>query len=170
MFVGWRRLLRLPSYKVWNRLNSWAGSFRRIGVASAPHFVEIGDSRLPPGTFRRAQARTTPCSKAFLIPAQSWRFRTGRALFELGSYRPECQRHGGSKTRLWGLLEARRILNPMPAWRHFQSSSTSGALAMSQRWVEGTSTGSALPGRSLHFRTYARASVWSVAASFALSP
>jgi hypothetical protein len=160
LFVGWRRLLRRPSYKEWNRLNSWAGSFRRIGAASASHFVEIGDGRIPSGTFRRTQARTTPCSKAFSIPAQSWRFRTERAFLEVSSYRPECQRHGGSKTRVWGLLEARRILDPMPAWRHFQSRSTSGALVMSQRWVEGTSTGSALPGRSLDFRTHARASVW----------
>jgi hypothetical protein len=59
--------------------------------------------------------------------------RVERALLELDPYRPECQRHGGSKTRVWGLLEARRILNPMPAWRNSQSKSTSGALEISQK-------------------------------------
>jgi hypothetical protein len=74
------------------------------------------------------------------VPRQFWSCRmlvapdrVERVLLGSGSYRPECQRHGGSKTRGWGLLEARRILNPMPAWRNSQSKSTSGALVILQK-------------------------------------
>jgi hypothetical protein len=127
--------------------------------------------RCPFGAFYHTQARTKSRFQGILgsCTKLSHFAQIERGPLELGSYRPECQRHGGSKTRVWGLLEARRILNPIPAWQLCQSSSTSGALAMSQRWVEGTITGSALPGRSLHFRTHPRASVWSVAASCFLS-
>jgi hypothetical protein len=41
--------------------------------------------------------------------------------------------HRAERREAWGILEARRILDPMPARRHSQSRSTSGALAMSQR-------------------------------------